>query len=64
MRTKTEELTSIRDQVLEVAEGIAPPETDTLVYRMFGGLSREMAQGLVIGLNVAIREIARIDNKN
>lgn len=64
MRTKTEELTSIRNEVLEVAEGRETPETDTLVYRMFGSLTKEMAQGVVIGINLAIREIARIDNKN
>jgi len=64
MRTKTEELTAIRDCVLDVAEGTAPPQTDTLVYRMFGSLSKETAQGVVIGLNLAIREVARTDNKN
>jgi hypothetical protein len=64
MRTKTEELTAIRDEVITVAEGTATPEADTLVYRMFGSLSKEIAQGIVIGLNLAIREIARPDNKN
>lgn len=63
MRTQSEELTSIRDQVLRVAEGTATPEIDTLVYRMFGNLTRERAQGLVIGLNLAIREVARTANK-
>ena len=63
MRTKTEELTAIRDMVLEVEEfGNSAPH-DTLVYRMFGSLSKEQAQGLIIGLNIAIRELARIDNK-
>ena len=63
MRTKTEELTSIRDAVIEVAEfGEAAPK-DTLVYRMFGSLNKDQAQGLVIGLNVAIRELFRTDNK-
>ncbi len=64
MRTTTEELTSIRDQVLQVAEGTARPETDNLVYRMFGSLIKEVAQGRVIGLNIAIREVTRIANKN
>ena len=64
MRTKIEELTAIRDEVISVAEGRAKPETDTLVYRMFGSLSKETAQGVVIGLNLAIREVARRDNKN
>ncbi len=64
MRTKTEELTAIRDMVFEVAEKGTGAASDTLVYRMFGSLSKEMAQGLVIGLNVAIREISRNDNKN
>ena len=64
MRTKTEELTAIRDMVLEVEEYGLDAPNDTLVYRMFGSLTKERAQGLVIGLNVAIREIARTDNKN
>ena len=64
MRTKTEELTSIRDAVIEVAELGEAAQKDTLVYRMFGSLTKERAQGLVIGLNVAIREVARTDNKN
>lgn len=63
MRTKTEELTAIRDMVLEVEEfGNSAPH-DTLVYRMFGSLTKDRAQGLVIGLNVAIRELSRSDNK-
>ena len=63
MRTKTEELTAIRDMVLEVEEYGLDAPNDTLVYRMFGSLTKERAQGLIIGLNVAIREIARTDNK-
>jgi len=63
MRTKTEELTAIRDMVLEVeGYGLDAPN-DTLVYRMFGSLTKARAQGLVIGLNVAIRELSRSDNK-
>ena len=63
MRTKTEELTAIRDMVLEVEEYGLDAPNDTLVYRMFGSLTKERAQGLVIGLNVAIRELSRSDNK-
>lgn len=63
MRTKTEELTAIRDMVLEVEQYGLDAPNDTLVYRMFGSLTKERAQGLVIGLNVAIRELGRMDNK-
>lgn len=63
MRTKTEELTAIRDMVLEVENYGTDAPHDTLVYRMFGSISKEQAQGLIIGLNIAIRELARIENK-
>lgn len=63
MRSTQDELITIRDYLIKVAEGTQSEEIDTLVYRMFGSLSKEKAQGVVIGLNVAIRELARPDNK-
>jgi len=57
MRTKKEELTLIRDYLLPMSEGFKITEHDTLIYRMFGSLSKEQAQGVVIGLNLAIREM-------
>ena len=64
MRTKTQELTAIRNAVMEVAElGLKAPRYP-LVYRTFGSLSKEQAQGLVVGLNVAIRLLYRKDKED
>jgi hypothetical protein len=58
MKTRRQELTTIRDYVIALAEGRATKEIDKTIYQMFGSLTKEQAQGLVIGLNLAIREIA------
>ena len=55
------EMIAIRDDVLAVALGKASQEIDTKVYRMFGSLTKERAEGVVIGLNCAIREMISTD---
>lgn len=52
--TKRQEYIAIRDMVARVASGVANEEDDAQVYRMFGGVSKEYAQGIVRGMNFAL----------
>lgn len=47
----------IREMVRRVAEGTATTEQDTLVYQMFGSLTKEEAEGIVIGLTFALSNL-------
>ena len=61
MKTRRTQLTEIRDMVVSVEEfGLNSPH-DLVVFEMFGSVSREMAKGLIMGLNIAIREALAVE---
>jgi len=56
-KTQRKEITKIRDMVARIYEHTALVETHQKVYEMFGSLTDDMAKGIVIGLNMALREL-------
>ena len=51
------EMTEIRNMVAGIYEHTAGIETRQKVYEMFGSITDDMAKGIVIGLNMALREL-------
>ena len=54
---KRSEITEIRDMAARVSERTEDIDTSMKVYEMFGSISADMAKGIVIGLNLALREL-------
>jgi hypothetical protein len=59
METKREQVTHIRDMVQSVANGeqMVGSQVDLQVYRMFGSISRDQASGIVLGLNMWLKNM-------
>jgi len=55
--TKRKEITEVRDMAARVSERTEDIDTSMKVYDMFGSLNADMAKGIVIGLNLALREL-------
>jgi len=55
--TKRSEITEIRDMAARVSERTEDIDTSMKVYEMFGSINADMASGIVIGLNLALREL-------
>jgi len=54
---KRAEITEIRDMAAMVAERTEDIDTSMKIYEMFGSINADMAKGIVIGLNLALREL-------
>lgn len=55
--TQRKEITEIRDMVARIYEHSNDIESSQKVYEMFGTVTNDMAKGIVIGLNMALREL-------
>ena len=56
-KRQRKEITEIRDMVAEFYEETATIKTFHEIYLMFGSITDDMAKGIVIGLNMALREL-------
>uniref|UniRef100_A0A6H2A592 Uncharacterized protein n=1 Tax=viral metagenome TaxID=1070528 RepID=A0A6H2A592_9ZZZZ len=54
---KRSEITEIRDMAARVSERTEDIDTSMKVYEMFGSINADMAKGIVIGLNMVLREL-------
>jgi len=54
---KRAEITEIRDMAARVYERTEDIDTSMKMYEMFGSINADMAKGIVIGLNLALREL-------
>ena len=54
---KRSEITEIRDMAAKVSERTEDIDTSMKMYEMFGSINADMARGIVIGLNLVLREL-------
>ena len=55
--TKRSEITEIRDMAARVSERTEDIDTSMKMYEMFGSINADTAKGIVIGLNMVLREL-------
>jgi len=56
-KLKIRDMEKIRDMLMRVWNGTATTEEDVIIYRMYGSLSHDQADGMVMGINTCLDAI-------
>ena len=57
MIEKYEDILRIKKMISNVGKGVASPQVVKIIFNMYGGLSKEQAEGMVMGIEACLNEL-------
>jgi len=57
MIEKYKDILRIKKMILKVAKGVASPQEVKIIFNMYGGLSSDKAEGMVMGIEACLNEL-------